>query len=81
MIEEKQMIEIQRIINNKTARSKKSIVGWLVAIGVGGIIAIFVFGSAGSAMGIILGAAIFAGIAVGVYFILRRIGDVPEALA
>ena len=41
----------------------------------------FVFGSAGSAMGIILGAIIFIGIAVGVYFILRRIDDVPEALA
>ncbi|TET28815.1 MAG: hypothetical protein E3J70_08665 [Candidatus Heimdallarchaeota archaeon] len=75
------MIEIQRIIRNKTAKSKKSIVGWLVAIGVGGIIAMFVFGSAGSAMGIILGAIIFIGIAVGVYFILRRIDDVPEALA
>ena len=75
------MIEIQRIIKNKTAKSKKSIVGWLVAIGVGGIIAMFVFGSAGSAMGIILGAIIFIGIAVGVYFILRRIDDVPEALA
>ena len=81
MNEDKQMIEIQRIIKNKTAKSKKSIVGWLVAIGVGGIIAMFVFGSAGSAMGIILGAIIFIGIAVGVYFILRRIDDVPEALA
>jgi len=81
MNEDKQMIEIQRIIRNKTAKSKKSIVGWLVAIGVGGIIAMFVFGSAGSAMGIILGAIIFIGIAVGVYFILRRIDDVPEALA
>ncbi len=81
MIEDKQMIEIQRIIKNKTAKSKKSIVGWLVAIGVGGIIAMFVFGNAGSAMGIILSAVIFVGIAVGVYFILRRIDDVPEALA
>ena len=81
MIEDKQMIEIQRIIKNKTAKSKKSIVGWLVAIGVGGIIAMFVFGNAGSTMGIILSAVIFVGIAVGVYFILRRIDDVPEALA
>ncbi len=81
IIEDKQMIEIQRIINNKTAKSKKSIVGWLVAIGVGSIIAMFVFGNAGSAMGIIFGALIFAGIAVGVYFILKRIDDLPEALS
>ena len=75
------MIEIQRIIDNKIAKSKKSIIGWVVALVVGSVIAMFVFGSAGSAMGIILGALVFVGIAVGVYFILRQIDDLPEALA
>ncbi len=75
------MIEIQRIIDNKIAKSKKSIIGWVVALVVGSVIAMFVFGSAGSAMGIILGALVFVGITVGVYFILRQIDDLPEALA
>lgn len=78
--EVKLMIDIQRLIKSKTAKSKKSIIGWIVAIVVGGIIAMFVFGSGTSAMGIILGIGVFVAIAVGVFFILKHIDDLPEAL-
>ncbi|NHJ32101.1 MAG: hypothetical protein FK732_04500 [Asgard group archaeon] len=75
------MKKLRKMITDKIAKSKKNIWGLLIALVVGSVIAIFVFGSAGSAWGIILGAAVFIVIALGVYFILKAIGDEPEALS
>jgi len=74
------MKDFQKFVTDKRAKSKKSIVGIIVAIVIGSVASIFIFGSFDAAWGIIVSVLILAAIAIGVYFLLKLVDDVPEAL-
>ncbi len=74
------MKNLRKLIIEKNAKSKKSIVGIIVAVVIGSIVSIFVFGTFDAAWGIIVSALVLAAVAAGVYFLLKLVDDVPEAL-
>jgi dolichol kinase len=74
------MNKLRKLISDNRAKSKKSVVGIVVALIIGSVVSIFIFGSFDAAWGIIVSALVLAAIAVGVYYLLKAIDDVPEAL-
>jgi Flp pilus assembly protein TadB len=70
---------IVNILNSTTAQNKKTgiIAGVVVFIVVAVLIGVFIGGS--NALGVVLGVIVFAAIAVGTLFVLKKVDDVPEA--
>ncbi len=72
---------IRRLLKNKAAKSKKSIISGTV----GTVIAIAIFAvflsDWGAAFGVILSSIVLTAIAVGVYFWLRAINELPDVLS
>ncbi|MHA1124671.1 MAG: hypothetical protein ACTSO7_03485 [Candidatus Heimdallarchaeota archaeon] len=74
------MRTIKAILKNLSGKTKKSIVGGVVAgVVIAGVVAA-IFGGT-QIIGVLVSAAVLAVVVVAVYFILKRLDDLPDAFA
>jgi hypothetical protein len=74
------MKKLQKFVIDKEAKSKKTIGLIITIIVIGVVVFSFFNGSLNAVWGLIVGAVVLAVVAVGVYFLLKLVDDVPEAL-
>jgi len=75
------MKHLQTLLNDKVAKSNKSKIGIIITIAVIAVFGMTFFGGDGVFIGIIFGAIVLAAIVVGVYYWLKVVDDLPDALA
>ena len=75
------MTIIKKLVKDKTAKSKKTIISWIVGVVIALAVLMFFVSDGYAAFGVILSFAILVAVAVGTYFILRAMGELPDAFS